>query len=392
MQRLSGTTRQSCRLPDRHRYRECQTAGSGRSEVKRMSDKRALIAMSGGVDSSVAAYLMKASGFECIGCTMKLYQNEDAGISKGHTCCSLDDMEDARSVARALGMPYYVFNFSDDFREKIIHHFIWSYEHGQTPNPCIDCNRYMKFDKLFDRAKILGCEFVVTGHYARIENAGGKYILRKAADISKDQSYVLCTMTQEQLAHTVFPLGEYRKTQIRQIAGEQGFNNSEKPDSQDICFVPDGDYARVIRLHGSRAPETGDFIDTDGNVIGTHRGIIRYTIGQRKGLGLSFQEPHYVCAVDAENNTVTLGTSEHLFKRELLAVDFNWISGNPPQKTFRCKAKIRYRQPEQWASVSVLEDGRVRVCFDEPQRAITPGQAAVLYDGDIVLGGGTIER
>ena len=201
--------------------------------------KRALIAMSGGVDSSVAAYLTKAAGFECIGCTMKLYQNEDAGISKGHTCCSLDDVEDARSVACFLGIPYYVFNFSDDFREKIIRHFIWSYEHGQTPNPCIDCNRYMKFDKLFERAKILGCELVVTGHYARIEKAGGRYILRKAADSSKDQSYVLYTMTQEQLAHTAFPLGKFCKTQIRQIARDQGFYNSEKPDSQDICFVPE---------------------------------------------------------------------------------------------------------------------------------------------------------
>ncbi len=351
---------------------------------------KALIAMSGGVDSSVAAYITKENGYDCIGCTMKLYNNEDAGISKGHTCCSLDDVEDARSVAYSLGMPYYVFNFSDDFKEKIICKFIESYERGRTPNPCIDCNRYMKFDKLYERAKVLGCEYVVTGHYARIEKKNGRFILKKAVDASKDQSYVLYSMTQEQLAHTLFPLGELCKSETREIADRHGFVNAKKPDSQDICFVPDGDYAKIIELHTGKKYESGDFVDKSGNILGTHRGIIRYTIGQRKGLGISASEPLYVCGIDTENNTVTLGENSDLFSTTLTVGDFNWISGEAPSKPFRASAKIRYRQKEQPATVCPIDGGDVKIVFDEPQRAITPGQAAVLYDGEIVLGGGTI--
>ena len=268
---------------------------------------KALIAMSGGVDSSVAAYIMRSNGYDCIGCTMKLYDNEDAGVPKDHSCCSLDDVEDARSVAYKLGMPYYVFNFSDDFKEKIICKFIESYENGRTPNPCIDCNRYMKFDKLYERAKLLGCEYVVTGHYARIDKENGKYVLKKALDASKDQSYVLYSLTQEQLAHTLFPLGETSKDETRLIAEKCGFSNAQKPDSQDICFGPDGDYAKVIALHTGKTYAPGDFIDKGGNVLGTHRGIIHYTLGQRKGLGVSAATPLYVCKIDVKNNTVTLG-------------------------------------------------------------------------------------
>ena len=246
---------------------------------------KALIAMSGGVDSSVAAYIMKEEGFDCIGCTMKLYDNADAGVSRDKTCCSLDDVEDARSVAARLGMPYYVFNFSDDFREKIICKFIDSYERGRTPNPCIDCNRYMKFAKLCERARILGCDFIVTGHYARIYKEGEKYVLKKALDETKDQSYVLYNLTQDILAHTRFPLGEMKKSETREIAEKCGFINAKKPDSQDICFVPDGDYARVIELNTGKKYPPGDFVDKNGNVLGRHKGIIHYTIGQRKGLG-----------------------------------------------------------------------------------------------------------
>lgn len=232
---------------------------------------KALIAMSGGVDSSVAAYLMKAQGFDCIGCTMKLYHNEDIGISRSHTCCSLDDIEDAKAVAYKLGMPYHVFNFSEDFREKVIDKFVRSYECGATPNPCIDCNRYMKFDKLFERAKVLGCEYVVTGHYARIEAVNGRFLLKKAFDLSKDQSYVLYSMTQEQLAHTLFPLGTTAKFETRQIAEKHGFLNANKPDSQDICFVPGGDYVRFMERYTGKTYPDGNFLDESGKTIGRHQ-------------------------------------------------------------------------------------------------------------------------
>lgn len=355
--------------------------------------KKALIAMSGGVDSSVAALLMKEKGYDCVGCTMRLYGNEDAGIPKGHTCCSLDDVEDARAVAYRLDMPYYVFNFSDDFNEKIIDKFIRSYEAGITPNPCIDCNRYMKFDKLFDRAKVLDCDYVVTGHYARIDEApDGKFLLKKALDQSKDQSYVLYSMTQEQLKATQFPLGGYIKSEVRDIADANGFVNASKPDSQDICFVPDGDYAKVIELRSGHSYPAGNYIDSAGHILGTHKGLIHYTIGQRKGLGIAFGKPTFVVDLKPDTNEVVLGGNDELFGTELDVTDFNWISGNAPSDNFRCKAKIRYRQSEQPALASVLPNGDVHISFDEPQRAITPGQAAVLYDGDTVIGGGVIRR
>ena len=353
--------------------------------------KKALIAMSGGVDSSLAAKLMKDSGFDCIGCTMKLYHNEDAGIERSRTCCSLDDVEDARSVAYKLGMPFYVFNFTDAFRDTVIRKFIESYENGITPNPCIDCNRCMKFDKLFERAKILGCDYIVTGHYARIEEQDGKFVLKKALDETKDQSYVLYSMTQEQLAHTMFPLGNIRKTEVRQIAEENGFINADKPDSQDICFVPNGDYASVIERNTGKKTNSGNFVDKQGNILGQHKGVIHYTIGQRKGLGISSTEPLYVCGICPESGNVVLGSNDDLFSREADVSDFNWISGKVPGGAFRCKVKIRYRQPERWATVIPTGADTVHIAFDEPQRAITLGQAAVLYDGDIVLGGGTIK-
>lgn len=354
--------------------------------------EKVLIAMSGGVDSSLAAKIMKDRGFECIGCTMKLYNNEDAGVERSRTCCSLDDVEDARSVAYRLGMPFYVFNFTEEFKEKVICKFIECYEHGLTPNPCIDCNRFMKFGKLEERAGILGCSHVVTGHYARIEKQDGKYVLKKALDETKDQSYVLYSMTQNQLAHTLFPLGNLRKTEVRAIAAKNGFINAQKPDSQDICFVPDGDYAGVIEKNTNKKYAPGDFVDNQGNVLGKHKGIIHYTIGQRKGLGISAPEPLYVCDICPESGTVILGKKDDLLKTEADAEDFNWISGDVPQDEVRCSVKIRYRQPEQKATVIPTGENTVHIIFDEPQRAITPGQAAVIYDNDIVLGGGTICR
>mgnify|MGYP000777473466 FL=1 len=351
---------------------------------------KVLIAMSGGVDSSVAAFLMKEQGCQCIGATMKLFHNEDIGVKRTKTCCSLEDVEDARSVAFRLGIPYYVFNFSDDFKGQVIDRFIAAYERGATPNPCIDCNRYLKFERLYERARILGCDAIVTGHYARIEQENGRWLLKKSLDESKDQSYVLYSLTQEQLAHTRLPLGAMHKSETRRIAEEQGFYNADKPDSQDICFVPDGDYAGFIaRFTGHDCP-AGDFVDEDGHVLGRHKGIVHYTVGQRKGLGIAADAPLYVKQIDAASNRVVLSGNESLFSRELTANDFNWIAYDVPPRELRASARVRYHQREQAATVTVLGDGRVHLVFDEPQRAITPGQAVVLYDGDTVLGGGTI--
>ena len=351
--------------------------------------QKALIAMSGGVDSSVAAYLMKENGYDCIGCMMHLYNNSVSPDADSKTCCSLDDAEDARSVAFKLGIPFYVFNFTDEFRTQVIDNFISSYKNGLTPNPCIECNRHLKFAKLYDRALYLGCEYIVTGHYARVEKRNNRYYLKKGIDSSKDQSYVLYSLTQDQLSHIKFPVGELSKPDVREKARLIGLINSEKPDSQDICFVPDGDYAKVIERYSDYVPEEGDFIDCSGKAIGRHKGIIHYTIGQRKGLGVAFGEPKYVCRIDAVNNTVTLGDNSDLFKREVSIKDINWISGEAPSDEFRCTAKIRYNHREQPALV--IPDGdRATIMFDEPQRAITPGQAAVMYNGEYVIGGGVI--
>lgn len=352
---------------------------------------KALIAMSGGVDSSVAALLTRQAGYEGIGCTMRLYDNDEAGVPREKGCCSLSDVEDARAVAYRLGMPYYVFNFCDAFRDTVLRDFVESYTHGRTPNPCIECNRCMKFAKLLERAEMLGCEVLVTGHYARIEQENGRYTLKKALDPAKDQSYVLYMLTQEQLAHVRFPLGALTKTEVRALAAENGFGNAHKQDSQDLCFVPDGDYpAAICRLRG-RAPAPGDFVDGAGHVLGRHKGIEFYTVGQHKGLGLATDEPLYVLAVDAAANTVTLGRNDELFKASAMVGAVNWVAGAAPEGPVRCAAKVRYRQTEQPATVTPTGPGTARLEFDAPQRAITPGQAAVFYDGDAVLGGGKIE-
>jgi tRNA-specific 2-thiouridylase len=355
--------------------------------------KKALIAMSGGVDSSVAAYLLKQRGFDCTGITMKLFENKDIGVSGEKKCCSLEDVADARNVAYSMGISYYVCNFTQDFKEQVIGRFIESYKNGATPNPCIDCNRYIKFEKLLCRAKQLDMDCIATGHYARIEYDGktGRYLLKKAADEIKDQSYVLYAMTQEQLSYTLFPLGELHKPEVRDIAKKQGFINADKHDSQDICFVRNGnDYADFIEQYTGKKYEEGDFIDMHGNILGKHKGLIRYTIGQRKGLGLSLKRPMYVHYKDTENNTVILCEDGGLFSKSLDAADFNWIAREKADSPIRVKAKIRYNQTGQWATAARTSPDTVHIEFDEPQRAIAKGQAAVLYDGDIVIGGGTI--
>ena len=337
---------------------------------------RAMIAMSGGVDSSVAAYLTAQQGFNCIGATMRLLA--DSG-----------DLEAAENVATRLGMPFHVFDFSEDFRREVMDRFASAYEQGLTPNPCVECNRRLKFGTLLEQAKAIGCNYIVTGHYARIRQEE-RFLLCKAMDTPKDQSYFLYSLTQEQLAHIRFPLGELTKPQVRQIAQEQGFLNAHKRDSQDICFVPDGDYVSFLRQYTGKTYPCGNFLDCTGTVVGQHQGAIAYTLGQRKGLGLAMGAPVYVCAKDMAQNTVTVGPNEALFSRTLRASDWNWISIPALTEPLRVKAKTRSRMTEQLATVYPEENGFARVEFDEPQRAVTPGQAVVLYDGDIVVGGGTI--
>lgn len=353
--------------------------------------KKALIALSGGVDSSVAALLMKQAGYDCAGATMLLHGKCQANESTP-VCGSDEDVRDAERVAIALGMPFHILDCSSLFERAVIQRFVEAYENGRTPNPCIDCNRYLKFDEFFNRAMDLGYDCMATGHYAQIAYDAdcGRYLLKKAADPSKDQSYVLWSLRQQQLARTVFPLGGMSKAEAREVAEQNGLLTAQKKDSQDICFVPDGKYAEFVERYTQKAYPTGDFVTADGNILGSHKGIIRYTIGQKKGLGLVLPEPLYVCAIRPNTNQVVLGRSEELFSRELVAHDVNLISLLKIEGELRVKAKVRYRHTEEWATVTQPEVDTLRVVFDEPQRAITKGQSVVLYDGDIVVCGGII--
>lgn len=354
-------------------------------------NKKVMIGMSGGVDSSVAAYLLQQASLEVIGATMKLYNNEDIDFVSDKTCCSLDDVLDAKSVCARLGIRHYTLNMTDDFKSEVIERFISAYQNGFTPNPCIDCNRYMKFSKMLHKAQELDIDYVATGHYARIEKQGDRYLLKKAVDLSKDQSYVLYSLTQEQLKVTKFPLGNYTKAQVREIAEENGFVNARKHESQDICFVPDGDYSNFIEYYTGRTYPCGDFVDMNGKRLGEHKGIIRYTIGQRRGLGLALPASMYVVEKDVEHNKVILGFNDDLFKREVNVKNISFTACDRLERQEHLCAKIRYNQKEQPAVVTQTDENHLKIVFDEPQRAITKGQAAVLYDGDTVVGGGTIE-
>ena len=354
-------------------------------------NKKVMIGMSGGVDSSVAASLLQKESLEVIGATMKLYNNEDIDFVSEKTCCSLDDVLDAKSVCARLGIRHYTLNMTDDFKKEVIERFISAYQNGFTPNPCIDCNRYMKFSKMLHKAQELDIDYVATGHYARIEKQGDRYILKKAVDLSKDQSYVLYSLTQEQLKVTKFPLGNYTKQQVREIAEENGFVNARKHESQDICFVPDGDYSKFIEYYTGKTYPCGDFVDMNGKRLGEHKGIIRYTIGQRRGLGLALPASMYVVEKDVDNNKVILGFNDDLFKKEVNVKNISFTACDGLDKPERLCAKIRYNQKEQPATVTQTDENHFTIVFDEPQRAITKGQAAVLYDGDTVVGGGTIE-
>lgn len=353
-----------------------------------MEKKRVLVAMSGGVDSSAAALLLQQQGYACDGAMLKLYSGEVEG-----TCCSADDADDARSVAYRLGMKFYVFNETERFARDVMDHFVAEYCAGHTPNPCIDCNRCLKFGALLERALVLGYDYLATGHYARVgyDPETGLYRLLRGRDRRKDQSYVLYQLTQHQLSHLLLPVGEFDKPAIRESARAAGLLNADKADSQDICFVPDGDYARFMEQFTGKHYPAGDFLDRSGKVVGTHSGAVRYTLGQRKGLGLALGAPVYVCGKDMQANTVTVGPESELFDRIVYAEDVNWIAIPALTGPLRVTARTRYHQAEQQATVYPAESG-FRLEFDQPQRAPTPGQAAVLYQGDVVLGGGTITR
>ena len=357
-----------------------------------MGKKKAVIGMSGGVDSSVAAWLLKEQGYEVIGVTMQIWQDEAEEVQEENGgCCGLSAVEDARRVARQLDIPYYVMNFREDFRKSVIDYFIREYLAGRTPNPCIACNRYVKWEALLKRSLEIGADYIATGHYARVEKLpGGRFAIRQSVTAAKDQTYALYNLTQEQLSHTLMPVGEYSKDQIREFAEKLDLRVAHKPDSQEICFVPDQDYAGFIeRTTGKPSPE-GNFVTADGQILGRHKGIIHYTIGQRRGLGLPMGRRGVVTEIRPETNEVVIGEQEDVFTKVLYADRLNYMAEPSFESGRRATAKIRYNHRGSACAIYPEGPDRVRVEFDEPVRAVTPGQAVVFYDGDYVLGGGTI--
>ncbi len=353
---------------------------------------RVVVGMSGGVDSSVAAYLLKEQGYDVIGVTMQIWQEEDScTIEENGGCCGLSAVEDARRVASDLGIPYYVMNFRREFRENVIDYFTSEYLKGRTPNPCIACNRYVKWEALLARSMSIGADYIATGHYARTERLpNGRLAIRSSAARAKDQTYALYNLTQEQLAHTLMPVGGYAKEEIRSIAEKIGLSVADKPDSQDICFVPDGDYASFIRENAGEEIPEGNFVTPSGEILGRHKGIIHYTVGQRKGLGLSLGHPVFVLKIRPQTNEVVIGTYEESLTQTVRADRLNFMSVEDLREPKRVFARIRYNHRGAWCTVEKTGEDEIVCHFEEPQRAATPGQALVLYDGEYVLGGGTI--
>ena len=360
-------------------------------ELINLKKKRVLLGMIGGVDSSVAAALLLEKGYEVVGVTLKLRPDKYMVNNSQGGCCSLDDIDDARRVAYKLGIDHIVMNFTDIFSEKVIDYFVKEYNCGRTPNPCIACNQEIKFNAMLNKASTLGFDFIATGHYAKIcfDRKINRWLLKKA-DCKKDQSYVLYGMTQYQLSHTLFPVAGYEKERIREIAKKYDLPVANKPDSQEICFVNDNDHAGFIERYTGKKPLKGNFVDDDNNILGTHKGIINYTIGQRKGLGISLGKHMYVTKINAENNTVTLGEEGKQYVKATIANKLNFIPFDKLESPIHVEAKIRYQAKPSACLVSPIDNDCVKIQFDEPQRSVTPGQAIVFYDGDIVVGGGTI--
>lgn len=363
-----------------------------------MSSKKVMVGMSGGVDSSVAAALLLERGYDVIGVTMHVW--EETATTQGQdnerddACCSLSAVEDARRVADKLNIPHYVMNFKDIFKNKVIDYFIDEYLKGRTPNPCIACNKYIKFGVLLDKALSMGIDYVATGHYARVEynEDNNRFLLKKAVTKEKDQSYALYNLSQDKLSKVLLPIGNYVKDEVRTLAKKYGLAVASKPDSQEICFIQDNDYVKFINKMVEEDMKPGYFIDTNGNILGEHKGIVNYTVGQRKGLGITFGKPMFVVKINSEKNQVVLGEGNEVFSRELIATDINYIAIDNLNDTIKIDAKIRYSAKEAPAALYPLEYGKVKVVFDYAQRAITPGQSIVFYDKDIVVGGGIIEQ